>query len=187
MDRFDKAKVNVMISTWNKFNVRLLILVAILSSYAVTYAEQTDIVCSDNLIVQGAIKMGENSNDLELKRRSLELKKACAEELRARQKVLESKEDVEIWKEVDKVRLPDKDMYQEVLERSVKELRMHPYDVGKMMDKDDPKIRSIFHKMIKEIKQKIFNEIKAKRIAQKKQQTKNSNKNPDKSGKANAK
>lgn len=189
MNRFDKTKawggVNVM-STRHKFNVRLLILVAILSSYTVTYGEQTDVVCA-NKLTQGLIKLGENSDDPELKRRSLELKQACAEEQRAIQKMAESKENLEIWKEVAKVRLPDKDMYQEVLDRSVKELRMHPYDVVKMMEKNDPKIKSIFNKMIKEINQKIFNEIKAKRIAQRKLRDKTSNKNSDQSGAVNEK
>ena len=73
-------------------------------------------------------------------------------------------------------KLPDKDMYQEVLERSVKELKLHPHDVSKMMEKDDPKIRAVFDRMIKEENQKLFNEIKAKRIAQRKLQDKGSNK-----------
>jgi len=100
------------------------------------------------------------------------------------QKAVASQENLEIWKEVDKVlaRLPNRDMYQEVLDRSVKELRMHPYDVVKMMEKSDPKIKAIFNKMIKERNQKIFNEIKTKRIAQRKLRDKVPNKNLDKTG-----
>jgi hypothetical protein len=172
----------------NNFNIRLFTLITILASYAVTYGEQTDTVCADNL-TQGLIQLGENSDDPELKRRSLELKESCVQQQRAKAKMEESRENLEIWKEVDKVLagLPNRDMYQEVLDRSVKELRMHPYDVVKMMEKGDPKIKSIFNKMIKERNQKIFNEIKAKRIAQRKLRDKNSNKSSNKSGAANEK
>lgn len=166
----------------NKFNIKLLLtLIAILNSYSGVYAEQAEVVCGDNL-TQGLIKLGKNSDDPELKRRSLELKQTCEEERKAMQKAVASQENLEIWKEVDKVlaRLPNSDMYQEVLDRSVKELRMHPYDVVKMMEKSDPKIKAIFNKMIKERNQKIFNEIKTKRIAQRKLRDKVPNKSLDK-------
>ena len=163
----------------NFYKLRLsqIILTTILNTTSVTYAQQTEVVC-DNKLAQALVKFGENSDDTEIKRRSLEMKQSCEEEQKAKQKAAESLENLEIWKEMKREisKLPDKDMYQEVLERSVKELKLHPHDVSKMMEKDDPKIRAVFDRMIKEENQKLFNEIKAKRIAQRKLQDKGSNK-----------
>ena len=104
----------------------------------------------------------------ELKVLGKKIKKTHKENKRLKAKLAQSEEVIEIRKEMQK-RITQEEIYNrdrslDLLERCKKELNMHPSDIKKMMDRDDPRISVIWKKMVKEEEQRLYNQIKEERI-----------------------
>ncbi len=123
-------------------------------------------------IIQGIIKMhdsGALDADPESKAKALEVKKSYEHKQILKKKVEAQQEHIAILEEMESINSiqPEKDDYDAIVNRGSKVLQLPKIEVVRMIEKGDPRIKKIFDKMVKEEYEKLYNEVKAARLARK--------------------
>lgn len=153
----------------------ILILLTFLSTFsfscfADTIPQESTLNYDD--IVQTIIKIeesGAHDSDPELKKKAQAVKESYEKEQKLKKQVEAQREKVEILNELKAIydRMPERDYYHEVLERSSMELKMPKLAVVKLINNGDPRIGKIWKKMQAEQYQRLYNEVKTRRDKQK--------------------
>lgn len=138
--------------------IMLFILVCI--GFKDAIASQAKAVNNDNL-VEALIKLGEHSDDPELKRRSLELKKAKEKKDRALRQVIQSQNEWEIWREVERIKASraGKEMFQEVVNGIKKDFKVDVVTAHHMASKNSLEAQKVWKKMQVEEDQKLYGRV----------------------------